>query len=142
MRASLSPIAIACLRVVTFRPDPLFSVPFFFRRIADSTVLDAPLPYFGIATPGLTFARSAPKGSIAMAKCDLCGNDYDKSFEVVFGGSRHTFDSFECAIHKLAPQCAHCGCRIIGHGIEADGTMYCCANCARHSGVRGVADRV
>jgi len=20
-----------------------------------------------------------------MAKCDLCGNDYDKSFEVVFG---------------------------------------------------------
>ena len=54
-----------------------------------------------------------------MAKCDLCGNDYDKSFEVVFGGSRHTFDSFECAIHKLAPQCAHCGCRIIGHGIEA-----------------------
>jgi hypothetical protein len=76
-----------------------------------------------------------------MAKCDLCGNDYDKSFEVVFGGSRHTFDSFECAIHKLAPQCAHCGCRIIGHGIEAKGTMYCCANCARHSGVQGVADR-
>ena len=31
---------------------------FFFRRIADSTVLDAPLPYFAIATPGLTFARS------------------------------------------------------------------------------------
>ena len=77
-----------------------------------------------------------------MAKCDLCGNDYDKSFEVVFGGSRHTFDSFECAIHKLAPQCAHCGCRIIGHGTEAAGTIYCCANCARHSGVRGVADRV
>ena len=76
-----------------------------------------------------------------MAKCDLCGNDYDKSFEVVFRGSHHTFDSFECAIHKLAPQCAHCGCRIIGHGIEADGTVYCCANCARHKGVRGVADR-
>ena len=51
-------MAIACLRLVTFRPDPLLSVPFFFRRIADSTVLDAPLPYFAIATPGLTFARS------------------------------------------------------------------------------------
>jgi hypothetical protein len=77
-----------------------------------------------------------------MARCDVCGNDYDKSFDVVFGGSRYTFDSFECAIHKLAPQCVHCGCPIIGHGIEADGQMYCCANCARQSGVSGAADRV
>jgi hypothetical protein len=76
-----------------------------------------------------------------MAKCEVCGNDYDKSFEVLARGNRHTFDSFECAIHKLAPQCGHCGCRIIGHGIEADGRMYCCANCARQSGVKGVADR-
>ena len=76
-----------------------------------------------------------------MAKCNLCGNDYDKSFEVVFGGNRYTFDSFECAIHKLAPHCAHCGCRIIGHGVEAGATIYCCANCARHDGVKGVADR-
>ncbi|HZA33890.1 MAG TPA: hypothetical protein VE505_03125 [Vicinamibacterales bacterium] len=76
-----------------------------------------------------------------MAKCDVCGNDYDKSFEVLARGSHHTFDSFECAIHKLAPQCAHCGCRIIGHGVEADGQMYCGANCARQGGVSGVADR-
>jgi hypothetical protein len=76
-----------------------------------------------------------------MARCEVCGNDYDKSFEVRAGGSSHTFDSFECAIHRLAPQCAHCGCRIVGHGVEAGGQMYCCANCARHSGVRGVADR-
>jgi hypothetical protein len=76
-----------------------------------------------------------------MAKCDVCGNEYDKSFEVLVRGSRHTFDSFECAIHKLAPQCAHCACRIIGHGIEGDGQMYCCAHCARHGGVSGVADR-
>jgi hypothetical protein len=27
-----------------------------------------------------------------MAKCDVCGNDYDKSFEVVKGGARNTFD--------------------------------------------------
>jgi hypothetical protein len=76
-----------------------------------------------------------------MPQCDVCGNDYDKSFEVRSGGSTYTFDSFECAIHKLAPQCAHCGCRIVGHGVEAAGTMYCCANCARHHGVERVADR-
>lgn len=76
-----------------------------------------------------------------MAKCDVCGNDYDKSFEVVAGGARHTFDSFECAIHRLAPTCAHCQCRVIGHGVEAAGRMYCCANCARQSGVSGVVDR-
>ena len=34
-----------------------------------------------------------------MARCEVCGNDYDKSFEVVAAGARHTFDSFECAIH-------------------------------------------
>jgi 3-hydroxyisobutyrate dehydrogenase-like beta-hydroxyacid dehydrogenase len=77
-----------------------------------------------------------------MAKCDVCGNDYDKSFDVLFGGNRHTFDSFECAIHKLAPQCVHCGCRIIGHGVEAAGQMYCCANCARQSGVGSVLSLV
>jgi hypothetical protein len=76
-----------------------------------------------------------------MARCEVCGNDYDKSFEVRAQDGTHTFDSFECAIHKLAPQCAHCGCRIVGHGMEAAGQMYCCANCARQSGVGRVADR-
>jgi HAD superfamily hydrolase (TIGR01509 family) len=50
-RASLSPIAIACFRLVTLRPDPLFNVPFFLRRMADSTVFDAAFPYFAICTP-------------------------------------------------------------------------------------------
>jgi hypothetical protein len=54
-----------------------------------------------------------------MAKCEVCGNDYDKSFTVTKAGESHTFDSFECAIHALAPHCAHCDCRIIGHGVEA-----------------------
>ena len=75
-----------------------------------------------------------------MAKCEVCGNDYDLAFQVVTAGVTHTFDSFECAIHKLAPICAHCGCKIVGHGIEANGTFYCCASCARHSRVTGVAD--
>jgi hypothetical protein len=35
----------------------------------------------------------------------------------------------------------HCGVRIIGHGHQAGGQRFCCANCARHSGVEGVADR-
>ena len=76
-----------------------------------------------------------------MAVCEVCGNDYDKSFEVKKGPVTYTFDSFECAIHKLAPQCAHCQCRIVGHGVESEGYIYCCANCARQHGVQGVADR-
>ena len=77
-----------------------------------------------------------------MAKCEVCGNDYDKAFQIVRGGETHTFDSFECAIHALAPACAHCRCRIIGHGVEANGTFYCCAHCAKQAGVKGVDDRV
>jgi Rieske Fe-S protein len=77
-----------------------------------------------------------------MARCEVCGNDYDKSFQVSLAGRTHTFDSFECAIHALAPTCAHCGCRVIGHGAEANGKFYCCAYCAKESGVRGVDDRV
>jgi ssDNA-binding Zn-finger/Zn-ribbon topoisomerase 1 len=76
-----------------------------------------------------------------MAKCEVCGNDYDKAFTVTMQGRSHTFDSFECAIHALAPKCAHCGCRIVGHGMEKDGTFYCCANCASESGVTGLEDR-
>ncbi len=30
--------------------------------------------------------------------------------------------------------------RIIGHGVEGDGAYYCCAHCARSSGVAGVID--
>ena len=41
-----------------------------------------------------------------MAKCEVCGNDYDKAFTVrTHEGRNHTFDSFECAVHLLAPTC-------------------------------------
>jgi hypothetical protein len=77
-----------------------------------------------------------------MATCDVCGNDYDKAMTIdAPGRGSGTFDSFECAIHALAPQCAHCGCRVIGHGVEAGDRMFCCANCAREAGAEGVADR-
>jgi hypothetical protein len=75
-----------------------------------------------------------------MSACEVCGNDYAHAFQVTMHGQRHTFDSFECAIQKLAPVCAHCECRIIGHGIEASGVYYCCAHCARKRGVTTVAD--
>jgi hypothetical protein len=77
-----------------------------------------------------------------MARCEVCGNDYQRSFEVVVGGNRHVFDSFECAIQKLAPACDHCGCRIIGHGVEAGRKFFCCAHCARESGVTAAVDHV
>jgi hypothetical protein len=78
-----------------------------------------------------------------MASCEVCGNDYDKSFEVALGGSTHTFDSFECAIHALAPACNHCGCRIVGHGVEGKtGVIYCCANCAKQEGLTEAKDRI
>lgn len=76
-----------------------------------------------------------------MARCDVCGNDYDKSFEVTMAGRTYTFDSFECAIHTLAPTCGHCGCRILGHGHESRGQFYCCAHCAHQSGFVQAKDR-
>jgi hypothetical protein len=66
--------------------------------------------------------------------CETCGNHYAEPFQVIIRGKMHTFDSFECAIHLLAPLCAHCGCRIIGHGEEADGKIFCCSHCLRHAG--------
>jgi hypothetical protein len=77
-----------------------------------------------------------------MAECEVCGNEYDKAIEVTVAGTSHVFDSFECAIHALAPTCANCGIKIVGHGIEANGSIFCCANCAQQAGVSGAKDRV
>jgi hypothetical protein len=77
-----------------------------------------------------------------MAVCIICGNDYDKSFEVTLAGQSYIFDSFECAIHALAPACAHCGCRIVGHGLESAGEMFCCVHCAEERGENRLRDRV
>ena len=76
-----------------------------------------------------------------MGQCEVCGNEYDKAFQVMMGGAEHTFDSFECAIHALAPKCAHCECRVVGHGVEVGDNVYCCANCANHMGGKAVKDR-
>jgi len=76
-------------------------------------------------------------------QCETCGNVYAKAFQVTINNSVHTFDCFECAIQRLAPTCVHCGCRIIGHGVELpdrlsgdgrnlEGGIFCGDHCARH----------
>lgn len=75
-----------------------------------------------------------------MSRCDHCGNDYEPSLHITWGGESYTFDCFECAIHALAPECFHCGCKIIGHGMQSGENYYCCAHCARQEGIHDVKD--
>jgi len=77
-----------------------------------------------------------------MARCDVCGNDYDKAFQLTQGGRTWNFDSFECAIHACAPACSHCSCKIVGHGVQAGDKIYCCVHCAEQAGTQGLRDRV
>ena len=76
-----------------------------------------------------------------MDKCDVCGNEYDKIFRITQDGRSMSFDSFECAIQAFAPVCVHCDCRILGHGVEQGGRIYCCAHCAKQEGATSIRDR-
>jgi hypothetical protein len=62
--------------------------------------------------------------------------------ELTVDGTTHVFDSFECAIHAVAPRCDHCGCTVIGHGVQAGEAVYCCAHCAHAAGVAQARDHV
>jgi hypothetical protein len=62
--------------------------------------------------------------------------------EIRVGSASHWFDSFECAIFAMAPRCAKCGIPIVGHGVEVESTIYCCANCSRAAGESGVRDSI
>ncbi len=73
--------------------------------------------------------------------CETCGNEYDKTFEVLKDGRAHVFDSFECAAQALAPTCERCGLRILGHGVEEGGRIFCCAHCASGGGDTRLRDR-
>ena len=75
-----------------------------------------------------------------MAKCDTCGNDYEDAFRIIIKNQSYDFDSFECAIHALAPTCEHCGCRVLGHGVQFDETVFCCVHCASAAGATGLTD--
>ncbi len=77
-----------------------------------------------------------------MARCETCGNEYENAFEIHQNGESHTFDSFECAIQKMAPACEGCGCRVIGHGVDAGGKTYCGAHCAKQAGNNGAVDAI
>ncbi len=61
LRASDSPIAIACFLLVTFLPELLFNVPFLRSRIVFSTFSDAFLPY--LATVALLGVWATLTGS-------------------------------------------------------------------------------
>jgi hypothetical protein len=78
---------------------------------------------------------------MAQAQCGTCGNEYDKPFQVLMDGESHVFDSFECAIEALAPRCTHCACRVIGHGVEEGGSVFCCKSCAAATGSTALRDR-
>ena len=73
-----------------------------------------------------------------MARCDVCGNDYARPMEIRINGKSGTFDCFECAIQAMAPRCEHCGCHVIGHGVESQGRIFCCAHCAQETGAHTV----
>ncbi len=73
--------------------------------------------------------------------CDSCGNLYDKAFQILMDSKEYTFDCFECAINKLAPKCEHCNNLIIGHGVETNERMFCCAHCASRMGYQNLTDR-
>lgn len=64
-----------------------------------------------------------------MGVCETCGASYERSFKIFINNETHEFDSLECAIQGIAPTCPHCGCRIIGHGVDSDGVTYCCHHC-------------
>jgi hypothetical protein len=74
-------------------------------------------------------------------ECEVCGALSGRGLEVVIDGQSHPFDCFECAAHALAPACELCGCTILGHGIEADGFIFCCTHCEKGYGRKGLIDR-
>lgn len=77
-----------------------------------------------------------------MQTCDACGNKYEEMLEVKRDGKTYHFDCFECAIQQLAPRCANCKTRVIGHGLSSGTDTFCCAHCARQQGYDQFVDRV
>ena len=65
-----------------------------------------------------------------MARCEVCGSDCETPLEIRVQQRVAIFDSFECAIHALAPTCGRCGCRVVGHGVHAKEKTFCCPHCA------------
>ena len=62
--------------------------------------------------------------------CHTCNNTCTSCMEIRINGKVYYFDSFQCAIHQLAPNCCHCGCKIIGHPLIQELYQFCCVHCA------------
>jgi len=78
-----------------------------------------------------------------MASCEVLGNDYDKPMQITVGASVHTFDSFECAMHALAPRCEQCGCRAVGTRDRGPGEhLLLRALCSQGGRKRSVRPRI
>jgi CBS domain-containing protein len=97
-------------------------------------------------SPALNRLQTAPavqsQQGIKMERCETCGNEYGHLMQVTRDGQTHHFDSFECAIHALAPKCTTCGVPILGHGMEHEQHLYCSASCARSDGNAGFVDHI
>jgi peptide methionine sulfoxide reductase MsrB len=66
-----------------------------------------------------------------MGTCTVCGNESTRTFDIMYEGGILTFDSFQCAIHRLAPMCSRCDSLILGHVFESESAIYCSEQCAR-----------
>jgi hypothetical protein len=38
-------------------------------------------------------------------------------------------------------RCEVCGCKVIGHGVQDEESIFCGASCAQRAGVTGLRDR-
>jgi hypothetical protein len=65
-----------------------------------------------------------------VAICEVCGNEYDRPFQVWRNGRLMKFDRVDCAIQVMRPACAFCGAHEMSRGIEVDGEMFCSLGCA------------
>ena len=75
-----------------------------------------------------------------LTACESCGHATRNGILITVGGVTHYFDSFQCAIHCMAAECEHCGCRILGRPLEAQQRLFCSQECL--SAMRGQVLRV
>ena len=61
--------------------------------------------------------------------CEICGCERINPMLVTIDDETHVFDTFDCAIERLAPRCRTCGRRVTGRGVHSHGAVYCCKHC-------------
>ena len=79
--------------------------------------------------PTGTLPLPPPSLPTLQGTCDTCDDEYHDAMQITKGGEQYTFDSFECPTQELAPECPTGGVRIVGHGTEHNGSVYCCSHC-------------